>query len=193
VENAKRSTQHPKLGTIDLGEPIAPLRAQWVWQRPIHDHTGHERPLALSLRNNTGHQVEIDYDPKRLSTFLFDKDGKKIEMGAEIRSGPVPQPQTVSIAPGCTIEMPTHRGGIPFGKKKTLLAAGWQSWQLEAGDYSVGGTVTLSVKFGKQLDSTFSWNPVLENNQTKSEWFGKKNAEPADMELHLPEVRFSLK
>lgn len=186
ISNTTRSNKIPDLGAIDLGRPIAPVRAQWVWQRPIHDHTGRERPLALRIRNNTGHQIEIDYDPKKLTTDLYDKESAKIEMGAEIRSGPIPQSRAVSLAPGCEIDIPTHRGGIGIPNKKTLFIAGWNSWQLETGTYTARGKVSLSVRFGKSVD------PLLPNRQTKPEWFGEEGDVKTELDIELPEVKFDL-
>lgn len=147
------------------------------------------RSVVVKLHNRTSYAVDIEFDPRNLQIELVDADGKPVETEAEKRSGPVPISHKVTISCDTYAGIPTHRGGIGLPVGGTLLAAGWQSWNLAPGKYSMTGTVKVAADFGKAvLDPN---RTRLLHRESKPELFAQ--AEKNDLvEILLPRIQFEI-
>ncbi len=124
----------------------------------IQDHGmqqgAHVLSVVVELKNQSGHSLEMDFDPHDLRIEIFNSDGDRIEEAALPGSGPVPMSHRMTISAGAYAGLPTHRGGVGLPVGKTILAAGWQVWTLPPGKYSMKGTAKITAGFGSAvLDS----------------------------------------
>ena len=143
--------------------------------------------IVVELKNRSGHPLNVDFDPHDLHTELFRSDGNPIAAGPEVRSGPVPCSHRLTISPDAFAGIPTHRGGIGLPQGQTLLAAGWQSWALPPGKYSVKGTVKVTADFGSA-----TLDPLLPDRKTKRDAF-RPAGRTESIELKLSEVQFEVR
>jgi hypothetical protein len=127
---------------------------------------GHESPakyriysMDLEVKNNSGHSVELHFDPEDLQVEIRDSDGKVVKESYSPRSGPVPIHHKTTISPGSYTGITTYRGGIGLARRGALLGIGNQDWVLPPGTYTLEGKVSLAVVYGQVLD------PLLPNQE----------------------------
>ena len=134
----------------------------------IQDHGMQQGALLLSviveLKNRSGHALDMEFDPQDLRIEVFNSDGVRIDEDARIvRSGPIPMSHRMTISPGAYAGLPTHRGGVGVRVGRTLLAAGWQTWRLPPGKYTMKGTAKIKAGFGGA-----AIDPLLPNRSFKA-------------------------
>jgi hypothetical protein len=124
-----------------------------VGRLAIHDHGlqhgAHVLSALVELKNQSGHALDLEFDPHDLRIEMFSSNGDRIdEDGAVIRSGPVPSSHRMTISADAYAGLPTHRGGVGLPVGQTMLAAGWQVWTLPPGKYIMKGTASITAGFG---------------------------------------------